>query len=214
MVKSWDRGILARLPDRLPAVEACRQNIEPAVAILVLLPFWTSLLVRTISLEGCCCNSKASSTTFWSGFLVSSRRRPLTHDQQSVRHQCRHDTYLLPVMILPPLFVMKTIPQTYVRAAKSLARPTWTASLAGLFSRSRGRAIGAGPILVFKSCPSAYYITLNWWVARRATFNFQRGSPNHISSRSLGASRALGRSCWRSCCCSTGSMTASWASTM
>jgi hypothetical protein len=104
---------------------------------------------------------------------------------------------LLPFMILPLYSVMKTIPQTYVRAAKSLGATNWTAFWRVYFPQSVP-GIGAGSILVF-ILPSATTSRLNWWVARRAP-SFPTGSPTTSRPRSTGALRLRwGRSCWRSC---------------
>ena len=64
---------------------------------------------------------------------------------------------LLPFMILPLYSVMKTIPPTYVRAAKSLGANDWTAFWRVYFPQSVP-GIGAGAILVFIMAVG-YYIT-------------------------------------------------------
>ena len=55
---------------------------------------------------------------------------------------------LLPFMILPLFSVMKTIPPTYLRAAKSLGANDWTAFWRVYFPQTVP-GIGAGAILVF-----------------------------------------------------------------
>ncbi len=44
--------------------------------ILVLLPFWTSLLVRTSALEGCCCSNRGVINDFlvWTGIISDAGR--------------------------------------------------------------------------------------------------------------------------------------------
>jgi len=64
---------------------------------------------------------------------------------------------LLPFMILPLYSVMKTIPPSYVRAAKSLGANDWTAFWRVYFPQSVP-GIGAGAILVFIMA-MGYYIT-------------------------------------------------------
>ena len=64
---------------------------------------------------------------------------------------------LLPFMILPLYSVMKTIPPSYVRAAKSLGATNWTAFWRVYFPQSVP-GIGAGAILVF-IIAIGYYIT-------------------------------------------------------
>ena len=64
---------------------------------------------------------------------------------------------LLPFMILPIYSVMKTIPPSYVRAAKSMGATNWTAFWRIYFPQTIP-GIGAGAILVFILAIS-FYIT-------------------------------------------------------
>ncbi|MEL6476407.1 MAG: ABC transporter permease, partial [Pseudomonadota bacterium] len=64
---------------------------------------------------------------------------------------------LLPFMILPIYSVMKSIPPSYVRAAKSLGASNWTAFWRVYFPQTVP-GIGAGAILVF-ILAIGYYIT-------------------------------------------------------
>ena len=64
---------------------------------------------------------------------------------------------LLPFMILPLYSVMKTIPPSYVRAAKSMGATPWTAFWRVYFPQSVP-GIGAGALLVF-ILAIGYYIT-------------------------------------------------------
>jgi putative spermidine/putrescine transport system permease protein len=64
---------------------------------------------------------------------------------------------LLPFMILPLYSVMKTIPPSYLRAAKSLGATDWTAFWRVYFPNTIP-GIGAGAILVF-ILSIGYYIT-------------------------------------------------------
>jgi putative spermidine/putrescine transport system permease protein len=64
---------------------------------------------------------------------------------------------LLPFMILPLYSVMKTIPPSYVRAAKSMGATDWTAFWRIYFPQTIP-GIGAGGILVFILAIS-FYIT-------------------------------------------------------
>jgi len=64
---------------------------------------------------------------------------------------------LLPFMILPLYSVMKTIPPSYVRAAKSLGATNWTAFWR-VYAPQTVPGIGAGAILVF-IIAIGYYIT-------------------------------------------------------
>ena len=64
---------------------------------------------------------------------------------------------LLPFMILPLYSVMKTIPPSYLRAAKSLGATNWTAFWRVYFPQTIA-GIGAGALLVF-ILAIGYYIT-------------------------------------------------------
>jgi putative spermidine/putrescine transport system permease protein len=64
---------------------------------------------------------------------------------------------LLPFMILPLYSVMRTIPPTYVRAAKSLGATSWTA-FRRIYLPQTLPGIGAGALLVF-ILAVGYYIT-------------------------------------------------------
>ena len=64
---------------------------------------------------------------------------------------------LLPFMILPLYSVMKTIPPSYVRAARSLGATSWTAFWRVYFPQTVP-GIGAGVLLVF-ILAVGYYIT-------------------------------------------------------
>jgi ABC-type spermidine/putrescine transport system permease subunit I len=119
---------------------------------------------------------------------------------------------LLPFMILPLYSVMKTIPPSYVRAAKSLGATNWTAFWRVYFPQSVP-GIGAGAILVF-ILSIGYYITPELVGGTTRAPSSPTGSPTTSRRRSTGAWRPRwARSCWRSCCCSTGSTTGSSAST-
>jgi putative spermidine/putrescine transport system permease protein len=64
---------------------------------------------------------------------------------------------LLPFMILPLYSVMRTIPPSYVRAARSLGATSWTA-FRRIYLPQTVPGIGAGALLVF-ILAVGYYIT-------------------------------------------------------
>jgi putative spermidine/putrescine transport system permease protein len=64
---------------------------------------------------------------------------------------------LLPFMVLPLYSVMKTIPPTYVRAARSLGANQWTAFWR-VYAPMTLPGVGAGAVLVF-IISIGYYIT-------------------------------------------------------
>ena len=124
--------------------------------ILVLLPFWTSLLVRTsawkVLLQG---QGVINDTLVWIGLVDDASRLVLINNQTGTIIAMTH--ILLPFMILPLFSVMKTISPTYVRAAKSMGANDWTAFWKVYFPQSVP-GIGAGAILVF-ILAIGYYIT-------------------------------------------------------
>ncbi|MEL7229352.1 MAG: ABC transporter permease [Pseudomonadota bacterium] len=140
--------------------------------IMVLLPFWTSLLVRTTAwialLQG---QGIINDTlvamgivgpdgaltpllTGW-GMADSQGRVPLMYNQAGTIIAMTH--ILLPFMVLPLYSVMKTIPPSYVRAARSLGASQWTAFWKVYFPQTVP-GIGAGVLLVF-ILALGYYIT-------------------------------------------------------
>jgi hypothetical protein len=97
---------------------------------------------------------------------------------------------LLPFMILPLYSVMKTIPPSYVRAAKSLGATNWTAFWRVYFPQSVP-GIGAGSILVF-ILAIGYYITPELVGGTTGTFISNRIAYHISSSLNWGLAAALG----------------------
>ncbi len=124
--------------------------------ILVLLPFWTSLLVRTtawivlLQREGV-----VNDILVWLGLIDNNHRLAMIYNQTGTIVAMTH--ILLPFMILPLYSVMRPIPPTYVRAARSLGATSWTAFRRIYFPQTLP-GIGAGSLLVF-ILAVGYYIT-------------------------------------------------------
>ena len=97
---------------------------------------------------------------------------------------------LLPFMILPLYSVMKTIPISYVRAAKSLGATDWTAFWRVYFPNSVP-GIGAGSILVF-ILSIGYYITPELVGGTSGVFISNRIAYHISSSLNWGLAAALG----------------------
>ena len=124
--------------------------------IMVLLPFWTSLLVRTtawISLLQS--QGVLNDLLVLLGVVGNDDRIQLMYNQFGTIIAMTH--ILLPFMILPLYSVMKTIPKDYVRAARSLGANSLTAFLKVYFPQTVP-GIGAGVLLVF-ILAIGYYIT-------------------------------------------------------
>ncbi|MFY0663789.1 MAG: ABC transporter permease [Natronospirillum sp.] len=124
--------------------------------ILVLLPFWTSLLVRTTSwivlLQQ---QGVINSLLVGAGLIGDDGRLSLMHNMTGTMIAMTH--ILLPFMVLPLYSVMKTIPPSYVRAARSLGANPWTAFWR-VYVPQTLPGIGAGAVLVF-IISIGYYIT-------------------------------------------------------
>ncbi|MGF6967250.1 putative spermidine/putrescine transport system permease protein [Paraburkholderia sp. WC7.3g] len=122
--------------------------------ILVLLPFWTSILVRIsawiVILQGSGLVNKA----LLSLDLISS---PLTllFNRTGVLVSMTH--ILLPFMILPLYSVMKSVPASYTKAAISLGSHPFGAFWKVYFPQTLP-GVGAGGLLVFITA-LGYYIT-------------------------------------------------------
>jgi putative spermidine/putrescine transport system permease protein len=133
-----------------------RPSTANLLMILVLLPFWTSLLVRTsawiVLLQQ---NGVVNDLLVYTGVIDANNRLQMIFNQTGVLIAMTH--ILLPFMILPLYSVMKTIPPSYVRAAKSLGASNWTAFWRVYFPQSMP-GVGAGAILVF-ILAIGYYIT-------------------------------------------------------
>ena len=141
---------VAYLIAHLPARQA---NL---LIILVLLPFWTSLLVRTTAwiamLQG---EGVINDILVWVGVTTDESRFSLIYNMTGTIVAMTH--ILLPFMILPIYSVMKAIPPSHVRAAKSLGATNWTAFWRVYFPATIP-GIGAGGLLVF-ILAIGYYIT-------------------------------------------------------
>ncbi len=124
--------------------------------IFVLLPFWTSLLVRTtawiVLLQQ---QGVLNDLLVWSGIISNSGRLSLMHNATGTVIAMTH--VLLPFMVLPLYSVMKGISPSYMRAARSLGANNWTAFWK-VYVPLTVPGIGAGAILVF-IISIGYYIT-------------------------------------------------------
>jgi putative spermidine/putrescine transport system permease protein len=124
--------------------------------ILVLLPFWTSLLVRTtawivlLQEQGIVNNALVGL-----GLLSDENRLSMMYNMTGTIVAMTH--VLLPFMILPLYSVMKVIPPSYVRAARSLGATSWT-TFRRIYLPQTLPGIGAGSLLVF-ILAVGYYIT-------------------------------------------------------
>ena len=171
--------ILANLPARTANM----------LMILVLLPFWTSLLVRTsawkVMLQQ---QGVINDVLVWLGLVADESRLVMINNQFGTIVAMTH--ILLPFMILPMYSVMQTIPETYLRAAKSMGATNWTAFWRVYFPQSVP-GIGAGSILVF-ILSIGYYITPEIVGGTKGVFISNRIAYHISSSLNWGLAAALG----------------------
>ena len=124
--------------------------------ILVLLPFWTSLLVRTTAWIAMLQSEGVVNDILVSiGLVGDENRAQLIYNQTGTIIAMTH--ILLPFMILPLFSVMKTIPPSYMRAARSLGADSFTAFRRVYFPQTIP-GIAAGTLLVF-ILSIGFYIT-------------------------------------------------------
>jgi len=124
--------------------------------ILVLMPFWTSLLVRTTAWIAMLQGQGVMNDLFVAfGVANDEDRFSLIYNKTGTLIAMTH--IMLPFMIMPLYSVMKTISPAYVRAAKSMGATNWTAFWKVYFPQSVP-GIGAGSLLVF-ILAIGYYIT-------------------------------------------------------
>jgi putative spermidine/putrescine transport system permease protein len=178
----------------LSLLPARRANV---LMILVLVPFWTSILVRLA----------AWIVLLQSGGLVNGALQglglidqPLALLFNRIGVVIAMVHILLPFMILPLYSVMKGVPPTYVRAAVSLG----SAPLAAFFRvyvPQTFPGIGAGALLVF-ILSIGYYVTpallggaddqmLSYYVAQYANVNVNWGMAAALGALLLGATLVL-----------------------
>ena len=135
---------LSTLPER-------KANV---LMILVLVPFWTSILVR-VAAWIVLLQSEGLVNGALLGLGVISEPLALLFNRTGVIISMVH--ILLPFMILPLYSVMKSVPPTYVRAAVSLGSAPLAAFMR-VYVPQTFPGVGAGALLVF-ILSIGYYIT-------------------------------------------------------
>ncbi|MCF1502306.1 ABC transporter permease [Afifella sp. H1R] len=131
-----------------------RENLANLLMILVLLPFWTPLLVRTAAWVVVLQEHGLVNQMLQFLHLTNGPIR-LVYNRSGVIISMTH--VLLPFMILPLYAVMRTVPKDYMRAARSLGAPPFTA-FRRVYIPQVMPGIAAGSILVF-IIALGYYIT-------------------------------------------------------
>ena len=164
-------------------------RLSNILIIFVLLPFWTSLLVRTTSWIALLQQEGViNDFLVLVGIINNDGRLAMIHNATGTVVAMTH--ILLPFMILPLFSVMKTIPKSYVRAAVSLGAHPWKAFWKVYFPNT-GPGIGAGSILVF-IIAIGYYITPALVGGSSGTFISNRIAYHISNSLNWGLGSALG----------------------
>lgn len=171
--------LLATLPMRYSSL----------LMILVLLPFWTSLLVRTSAWIILLQNSGVVNDLLVTLGLISEEGRlALMHNKTGTFIAMTH--ILLPFMILPLYSVMRTIPPSYMRAARSMGATQFRA-FTRVYMPLTVSGIGAGTILVF-ILAIGYYITPQLVGGTTGIFISNEIDRHFQSSGNWGLAAALG----------------------
>ena len=178
----------------LSTLPARRANL---LMILVLVPFWTSILVR-VAAWIVLLQSEGLVNRALTGLGIVDHPLALLFNRVGVIIAMVH--ILLPFMILPLYSVMKSVPPTYLRAAVSLG----SAPLAAFFRvyvPQTYPGIGAGALLVF-ILAIGYYVTpallggpddqmLSYYVAQYTNVNINWGMACALGALLLGATLVL-----------------------
>jgi len=164
---------------------------------LVLLPFWTSLLVRTLAWVVLLQKEGVLNSLFLSLGIVQEPLK-MIFNRFAVYVAMVH--VLLPFMVLPLYSVMRSIPPSHVRAASSLGARPFTA-FRRVYLPATLPGIGAGCLMVFIQA-LGYYITpalvggaddqmISYFIAFYATRTVNWGMAAALSILLLTATLAL-----------------------
>jgi putative spermidine/putrescine transport system permease protein len=165
--------------------------------ILVLVPFWTSILVR-VAAWIVLLQSQGLVNRSLMGLGLVDEPLPLLFNRLGVVIAMTH--ILLPFMILPLYSVMKSVPPTYVRAAVSLGSPP-LAAFFRVYVPQTFPGIGAGALLVF-ILAIGYYVTpallggaddqmLSYYIAQYTNVNINWGMACGLGALLLSATLVL-----------------------
>ncbi|HEX6705742.1 MAG TPA: ABC transporter permease [Albitalea sp.] len=165
--------------------------------ILVLVPFWTSILVR-VAAWIVLLQSAGLVNRGLIGLGLIDQPLALLFNRTGVIIAMVH--ILLPFMILPLYSVMKSVPPTYLRAAISLGSPP-LAAFFRVYVPQTYPGIGAGALLVF-ILSIGYYVTpallggaddqmLSYYVAQYTNVNVNWGMAAALGALLLAATLVL-----------------------
>ncbi len=178
----------------LTTLSVRRANV---LMILVLVPFWTSILVR-VAAWIVLLQSEGLVNHALQDLHVISQPLALLFNRTGVVIAMVH--ILLPFMILPLYSVMQGVPPTYLRAAVSLGSPP-LAAFFRVYVPQTYAGIGAGALLVF-ILSIGYYVTpallggpddqmLSYYIAQYTNVNVNWGMACALGALLLGATLVL-----------------------
>jgi putative spermidine/putrescine transport system permease protein len=194
IVTLWCLALGYPLAYWLSTLPARKANV---LMILVLVPFWTSILVR-VAAWIVLLQSGGLVNRALMGMGVIEQPLALLFNRTGVIIAMVH--ILLPFMILPLYSVMKSVPPTYLRAAVSLGSPP-LAAFFRVYVPQTYPGIGAGALLVF-ILSIGYYVTpallggaddqmLSYYVAQYTNVNVNWGMASALGSLLLAATLVL-----------------------
>lgn len=178
----------------LSTLPARRANV---LMILVLVPFWTSILVR-VAAWIVLLQSEGLVNRGLMGLGLTDAPLALLFNRTGVIISMTH--ILLPFMVLPLYSVMKSVPPTYLRAAVSLGSPP-LAAFFRVYVPQTYAGVGAGCLLVF-ILAIGYYVTpallggaddqmLSYYIAQYTNVNLNWGMACALGALLLGATLVL-----------------------
>jgi putative spermidine/putrescine transport system permease protein len=178
----------------LTTLSARQANV---LMILVLVPFWTSILVR-VAAWIVLLQSEGLVNHALRNLHLINQPLALLFNRTGVVIAMVH--ILLPFMILPLYSVMQAVPPTYLRAAVSLGSPP-LAAFFRVYVPQTYAGIGAGALLVF-ILSIGYYVTpallggpddqmLSYYIAQYTNVNVNWGMACALGALLLGATLVL-----------------------
>jgi len=194
VVTLWCLVLAYPLAYWLTTLSVRRANV---LMILVLVPFWTSILVR-VAAWIVLLQSEGLINRALIGLHAINEPLGLLFNRTGVVIAMVH--ILLPFMILPLYSVMKSVPPTYLRAAVSLGSSP-LAAFARVYVPQTYPGIGAGALLVF-ILSIGYYVTpallggpddqmLSYYIAQYTNVNVNWGMACALGALLLGATLIL-----------------------
>ena len=194
VVTLWCLVLAYPLAYWLTTLTARRANV---LMILVLVPFWTSILVR-VAAWIVLLQSEGLVNHALIGLHLIDQPLALLFNRTGVVIAMVH--ILLPFMILPLYSVMTSVPPTYLRAAVSLGSPP-LAAFFRVYVPQTYPGIGAGALLVF-ILSIGYYVTpallggpddqmLSYYIAQYTNVNVNWGMACALGALLLAATLVL-----------------------